>query len=89
MIVQTNVPVSLCPHCGKKIDGATGDRVPRPGDVSICLACLALNVFTEKLTIEKISDELLFEIQNDPDMWAAICKLRESIKIIQANRKRF
>ena len=40
--MATMMPVVLCPYCGYTTDAATsleGERVPEPGDFSVCLSC--------------------------------------------------
>jgi hypothetical protein len=39
---QMRVPLSLCPQCGQKLDGAStpdGPAPPDPGDISVCIYC--------------------------------------------------
>ena len=51
---DTRTPKSPCPICGYVMDAATmvnGSAGPKPGDVSICMRCGAVNLFGEDLTI--------------------------------------
>ena len=44
----TRLGVSLCPHCGYKLDAATSltsNRRPSPGDWTVCMECTGLLVF--------------------------------------------
>ena len=46
------IPVQNCPHCGYRVDMTTeafGDRTPKPNDVSICIACGKVAVFTSDM----------------------------------------
>ena len=50
----SRVPVSRCPDCGYAMDAASpvsgnADEEPRPGDLSVCLDCGAVLVFTNEL----------------------------------------
>lgn len=42
-----------CPYCGEGADGATGDRVPKEGDIVICFYCAEVGVYTEDLLIRR------------------------------------
>jgi hypothetical protein len=46
--MQGPLPASPCWQCGAIIDGATtfASRMPKPGDVSVCVYCSALAVYT-------------------------------------------
>lgn len=51
---DTAMPSCVCPACGYAFDAATalqGGRLPKAGDVSVCLNCSAANVFTDALTV--------------------------------------
>jgi hypothetical protein len=49
--------VSLCPHCGAKLDAATfagkGEHTAKPGDWSICIYCTQMLVFDGDMTLRK------------------------------------
>ena len=48
---------SHCPYCGYELDGATSPRdqsmMPSPGDVSICIECGGICLFTADLRLRK------------------------------------
>jgi hypothetical protein len=54
---DTRVPESLCPFCGQRLDSAIAadpanpDAQPDPGDVTICISCAQILVFTDDLTL--------------------------------------
>lgn len=52
---DTKMPKSVCCECGAKLDGAAGegDITPDPGDMSVCIYCGSLNVFSDNLTLRK------------------------------------
>lgn len=42
MTSSHHVPADVCPHCARFIDAATGisgQRAPRPGDMTMCWYC--------------------------------------------------
>lgn len=50
----TRLPTTVCPECADPLDAASaaeGDHVPTPGDVSICLNCAWVGIFTDELTL--------------------------------------
>lgn len=56
----TDLPWSLCPECGYRMDAATSmfdpDARPKPSDVALCLDCAALLVYEPNLTLRKMTD---------------------------------
>ena len=63
-----------CLYCNHKLDGATqvnGNHQPKPGDVSICIACGNVSIFKEDMTLRKPSPEEEAEMQNDPNILEA------------------
>lgn len=53
---QTRLPASQCPYCETKLDAATDLEtvvMPKPGDISICIKCAQLLIFTDDLTLRK------------------------------------
>ncbi len=58
----TRLPSATCPSCGKKLDAATTfdeDVEPSPGDVTICLGCQDILIFTEELGLRRPTDQEL------------------------------
>ena len=56
VVKTTRLPPASCPSCGKKLDAATHpteDVAPSPGDVTICLGCQDLLIFTEELGLRR------------------------------------
>jgi hypothetical protein len=74
-VKENRIPKQRCAACGYRMDKSTeafGDAAPKPGDVSICLACGAVQVFTADLTLrnptrdehEKFSrDQRIIDVQ--------------------------
>ncbi len=55
-MTTTRLPPATCPSCGKKLDAATHpteDVAPSPGDVTICLGCQDVLIFTEELGLRR------------------------------------
>jgi hypothetical protein len=50
---EARLPLSECPHCHYKMDCATcvdkPEELPKPDDVTICLKCGEVLVFTENM----------------------------------------
>lgn len=69
-----------CPACGTLIDGHTEvhleDVCPAPGDVSVCVYCCAVSVFTET-SLRTPDLKELDEILADPEMQKAIYAVQE------------
>jgi hypothetical protein len=45
-------PASNCLNCGRKLDAATAvknEEAPQPGNVSLCVGCSHIMIFTEDL----------------------------------------
>jgi hypothetical protein len=54
---DSRTPECSCPWCGQRLDAAMAgdpenpDATPSPGDVSICISCAQILVFTDELTL--------------------------------------
>jgi NMD protein affecting ribosome stability and mRNA decay len=63
-----------CPRCGKMADGATGIndtsdiRMPKEGDVAICIHCGAFNIYLGDRMQREMTSEELEEFARDPRM---------------------
>ena len=56
-----------CPWCGHHLDMATGvgtDKLPRPGDRSICIGCGAVCVFEADLTLRRADAVETMQVYN-------------------------
>jgi hypothetical protein len=78
-----------CPHCGRPLDSvmqvvAKGNpsppKGPKPGDVSVCIGCAGLHVFTKTLSRRKMTYLEEMELEREPEAWKAIQHARESIR---------
>jgi hypothetical protein len=51
-------PPQVCPTCGYRTDAACGlntEDAPAPGDLSLCLNCMALGVYGDRLVLHPIT----------------------------------
>lgn len=70
-----------CPHCKRVIDGhlntdSRSEQVdPRPGDVSVCIFCKQLSVFTEDGMRRATMDEKMEILQQNPSLGALLSSL--------------
>lgn len=66
---------ALCPHCGYFCDAASplGHRdSATPGDISMCLSCGNLNVFTQDMGLRKALVEDIVNLSNEA--WETVKK---------------
>lgn len=64
----TRLPTVSCPTCGKTLDAATHpteDVSPSPGDVTICIGCQDILIFTDELGLRNVTDADIPEIPLD------------------------
>lgn len=80
-MTENVVPLTLCPHCGYPIDRASsakgGANAPRPGDLSICLACAGILIFGDDLRSRALNDSELAEL--DPRDRMLVDTIREVV----------
>lgn len=54
-----------CPHCETTLDGftdPTGNRVPEPEDVTMCLYCGEILQFDSDMKLKPIPEEIITEL---------------------------
>lgn len=66
----------LCPHCERELDAASamdgGPQRPEAGDLSVCLYCAGVSVFTGEGLIKRLPTKAeLAEIDGDSRIAAA------------------
>jgi hypothetical protein len=67
---QARTPPSDCLSCGYRMDAAgpayERDATPRPGDITMCLACGHLMAFERGMTLRDLTPEEQADAQTDP-----------------------
>jgi len=81
-MVYVDTPPGLCPECGRLLRHAsdmngTGHR-PKPGDLSLCFNCGAINEFDVGLGLRPPSQETLDKLP--PDAAAKLFDAQRSIR---------
>jgi hypothetical protein len=57
---KVRTPPQLCLECGHFLDAASSygkTRIPQPGDVTLCIRCAHVMVFTDTLTLREPTQE--------------------------------
>lgn len=84
----TRTKPSLCPACGYAVDAASPTldprAVPKPGDISLCLRCAAVNRFGADLSIEAAPGFMAEIAQEDPKLAQEIERQRALILLQRA-----
>jgi len=81
--VESETPPSFCCECGASFDRASGPDKPRPGDLTLCIRCVSLNVFADDLTTRKPTDEEYLAAAADSD----VQEMRRAILAVGQERK--
>lgn len=81
------LPTTPCPHCGAlhnsiKAIGYPRDDDPREGDISVCIKCATPVALAADLSLRKLTDLELAEINGDADLRHT---LEMMIRAIQKN----
>jgi hypothetical protein len=74
-LLDTRVPESSCPNCGKRVDAAMsaeGDHKPSPGDITICMYCRHLCVFAEDMGLRELTDDEVVAVAGDKRVLCAM-----------------
>jgi hypothetical protein len=74
-------PKALCPYCGYAVDRALEAQAgtqPRPGDLSLCMACSGLSIFSDALTLRMPTRSEIIAIRVSPS-WKEIWKARAAM----------
>lgn len=62
---KNQIPASTCSSCNSHTDAATcvdGKSLPSPGDVSICLYCGHIAVFSDDMILRPLTSEEMHEV---------------------------
>lgn len=61
-----------CPSCDYPLDAATAPSdetiQPKPGDLSVCIACGAFATFTQDLNLQTFPDEKILDLPDEMRM---------------------
>lgn len=60
-----------CPYCGTHRDFVSdieADKVPGPGDISICIKCTGIQVFDDNMVLRKATDQEYLVYSKIPDV---------------------
>ncbi len=76
---------TICPNCGKSLDGITGEGDPEPGCVTICSYCLGMSVFTDTLDLRKFAPGEYEDLE--PQHREMLDRLRSSIHKVNEDQK--
>ena len=82
------VPESYCPRCFHKFDRASGLALhttgegPRPGDLTLCIACGQLLTFTPELDVRLPSPDEFERLASDPTMTHMVESFRMAMAIV-------
>jgi hypothetical protein len=70
--VSHRVPKHRCPHCQHELSAVwePGEKIPRPGDYSICIACGGWLVLTRELKARKPNVDERIEIRSSSEAQA-------------------
>lgn len=82
------LPDSWC-TCGHLLSGARGvdwDNRPEPGNLSVCMYCGVLRMYTADLTLRELTREELAEVMADQEMSAQIWRMRQAIHDARAQK---
>ena len=87
------LPAQSCPTCGHCLDAASaynspGTHRPKRGDVSVCIACGTILVYSRKLVLERMTFEDLTSLHiSDPDIVRGLSQLQHAIRKTSINPK--
>lgn len=76
-----------CPCCHQPLDGATGERQPRDGDISVCAYCASVVFFRKTKRgwhYEEASDVTLQVMEKeDSELYRRVMMAVKAIKMIK------
>lgn len=68
---EHDVTPNRCPNCTHILEEATGvttDDAPKPGDVTLCIYCAAVLVFTDDMMVRLPTEEESNEFANNAEL---------------------
>lgn len=88
--MTSRLPGRHCPVCRAEIDGQTsvaGQFTPKPGDVTVCLYCQSILIFTEDLQTRIASYDEMLQLRQS-EVWPMLVRLRMMASETAAKIKR-
>lgn len=88
-MTTTRTPDCKCLDCGMLISAAStceDERVPSPGDISICIHCGHIMIFNEDLTVRALTDAEVIEVAGNQEIILYQKALDEAKKKRKAKR---
>lgn len=87
---ESIIPDAYCPKCNRLTDRMTAikgnNAIPKPGTLSVCICCGALNKFREDLQLSEVGHfELQTIKQRDPKAYKVI---KQAQRYIQKRRSK-
>ena len=79
VLVSGKIPQFTCVECGYRpdyADSAYGSALPEPGDVSLCMKCAHVTIFTEDMSVREPTTTELREITNAPHVQKVIAAIK-------------
>lgn len=76
----TRTPTQMCLNCGKLIDAASGvghSRWPKPDDITVCIGCGHIMVYTNALHLREPTASELFVLSFRPDIQKVVATIKE------------
>ena len=69
-----------CLHCHALLDRATGESQPQPGDLSVCITCGNLMIFTEDMSLREPTAQELRAVMANEEIADLINSVRSFIR---------
>ncbi len=60
--------IDYCPNCNTLVDMAVdpiGTMIPNPGDISVCIYCESVNIFSDDMALRLATSEELSNLDED------------------------
>jgi hypothetical protein len=84
--LTTRLPETRCPWCGKRLDSVshlTEDRVPKPGDLAVCLGCNGtLVIGSDRVPRLPLKAEIELTLFDDPDCARDLAHTKRAIGML-------
>jgi hypothetical protein len=80
---ESATPTNDCPYCGNQNNRVTdprGDDVPKRGDVSVCIRCGGVGLFTRRLRVRKPLPGEIAVLAADPELGPFVRRMQETVR---------